>query len=69
MTDPGTILSLVGSIITVAETIARQGGDAEAALRAALGELRRTRARLEAIEAREDTELENIRDIYEEDPP
>jgi hypothetical protein len=56
-----TILGLVSQILTVAEGIARAGGDAEAALRQALDGLRTARRGLAEIEDDERARLDALR--------
>ena len=60
------IVALIAEVIAAVRDLIEAGGDAEAALRAALAELRTRRAALAAVESDEDRRL-RLRQMQEND--
>jgi hypothetical protein len=69
MSTGETVLGLVSQLITLAEGIERSGGDAKAALRAAVDGLRVVRRGLAEIEADEQARLDALKAADEKPPP
>lgn len=69
MSTADTVLGLVSQVITLAEGIERAGGNAKAALRAAVDGLRVVRRSLSEIEADEQAKLDALKAAEEKPPP